>query len=303
MKSVFIKSCRTLFLCVLLAPHSWARSYHYSSSSDDPAPYLRVIRKSNLAPAPPLPAGESIRAGIVTHHFLASGLMVRFFAELRAQSSPETIVLVGPNHFHHGLANISLSSLPWKTPFGLLQTDAAIERRLRQALSLPEDPEAFTGEHSVGVLVPFLKYYFPKSRIVPVLIDVNAQSFRLKKLRKALAELLSNPKVLVLLSMDFSHDSNSVIADSRDEQAQQTITAMNVSGVNNLHVDCRRGLWLLLASVGDTGPVKVEIKEHTNSSRLIGNPTQPDVTSYFTVLFVARKPSTPHSAGEARRKS
>jgi AmmeMemoRadiSam system protein B len=286
-----MKLCLSLLLCLSSVQHSWARSYHYSSSSDDPAPYLRVIRESNAGPALPLAAGENIRAGIVTHHFLASGLMVRFFAELRAQSSPETIVLIGPNHFHHGLANISLSSLPWKTPFGLLQTDTAVERRLRQAINLPEDPEAFTGEHSVGVLVPFLKYYFPKSRVVPVLIDVNAQSFRLEKLRKALADFLSNPKVLVLLSMDFSHDSTAVIADSRDEQARRTITAMNVRGVNNLHVDCRRGLWVLLASLGDAGPVNVEIKEHTNSAQLIGNPAQPDVTSYFTVLFVSYKAS------------
>jgi AmmeMemoRadiSam system protein B len=288
LKPFVMKLCLSLLLCLSTVQHSWPRSYHYSSSSDDPGPYLRVIRESNVGPNTPLHAGESIRAGIVTHHFLAGGLMVRFFAELRAQSSPETIVLIGPNHFHHGLANISLSSLPWKTPFGLLQTDTAVERRLRQALNLPEDPEAFTGEHSVGVLVPFVKYYFPNSRVVPVLIDVNAQSFRLKKLRKALAELLSNPKVLVLLSMDFSHNSTVAIADNRDEQAQRTITTMNASDVNNLHVDCRRGLWLLLTSLGDTGPVNVEIKEHTNSARLTYNPAQPDVTSYFTVLFVAR---------------
>jgi AmmeMemoRadiSam system protein B len=124
--------------------------------------------------------------------------------------------------------------------------------------------------------------------VATVLVDVNAQSFRLKKLRAALAEVLRNPKVLVLLSMDFSHDSTAGVADSRDEQAQRTISTMDTRGVNDLHVDCRRGLWLLLASLGDTGPVEVKIQEHTNSARLTGNFAQPDVTSYFTVLFVGR---------------
>src|SRR5262249_50496988 len=218
----------SLLLALLTAPHAWARSYHYASASDDPERYLRVIRKWSRAAPPQLPAGERIRAGIVTHHFLASGLMVRFFATLRSQSSPEIIVLIGPNHFHHGSANISLSSLPWKTPFGVLETDTPVIQRLRSAIGLPEDPEAFTGEHSLGVLAPFLKYYFPHSRVVPILVDVNAQQRRLSKLRIVLAELLRNPKVLVLLSMDFSHDSSAAIADSRDDQSRRAISKMDV---------------------------------------------------------------------------
>jgi len=278
---------RALLLVLLAAPHAWARSYHYSSGSDDPERYLRVIRKWSPSAQPQLAAGESIRAGIVTHHFLASGLMVRFFARLRSQSSPEIIVLIGPNHFHHGSANISLSSLPWKTPFGVLETDTPVIQQLRSAIDLPEDPEAFTGEHSLGVLAPFLKYYFPDSRVVPVLVDVNAQQRRLSKLRVVLAELLRNPKVLVLLSMDFSHDSSVAIADSRDEQSRRTISKMDVGGVRDLHVDCRRGLWLLLGSLTDLGQVRAQIAEHTNSAKLIGNFDQPDVTSYFTVFFLS----------------
>ncbi len=277
----------SLLLCVFLGQHSLARTCHYSSSSDDPRPYLRVIQKSSQAAHPSLSAGQSIRAGIVTHHFLASGLMVRFFETLRSQSSPETIVLIGPNHFHHGLANISLSSLPWKTPFGFLETDRQVIQRLRTAIDLPEDPEAFTGEHSIGVLAPFLRYYFPHSRVVPILVDINAQQTRLKKLRIALANLLRNPKVLVLLSMDFSHNSVASIADSRDEEARRTISAMDLRGVHDLHVDCRRGLWVLLASLNDLGPVRVQINEHTNSAQLTGNLSQADVTSYFTVFFLS----------------
>jgi AmmeMemoRadiSam system protein B len=276
-----------LLLFLLIIHPAWARSRHYSFWSDDPKPYLRAIQMSSRMPHVAEQAGESIRAGIVTHHFLASGLMVRFFEELRSQSSPDIIILMGPNHFHHGLANISISSLPWKTPFGLLQTDRRITRRLRIAIGLPEDPEAFTGEHSVGVLVPFLRYYFPGTRVVPILVDVNAQPSRLRKLRTALASLLRNPRVVVLLSMDFSHDSIASIADSRDEQAQRAISALDASSASGLHVDCRRGLWLLLASLHDLGHVRAQIKEHTNSAQLSGHLSQPDVTSYFTVFFLS----------------
>jgi AmmeMemoRadiSam system protein B len=276
---------RVIILCLLTAP-AWTRTYHYSWWSDNPAPYLEAIKKSSWVAPLKLAPGEGIRAGIVTHHFLASGLMVRFFSTLRAGTSPETIILMGPDHFHHGSARISLSSLPWKTPFGVLETDPGIVQQFKAATNLQEDPEAFTGEHSVGVLVPFLKYYFPHSRVVPILVDVNAQENQLMEMRGVLSGLLRNPQVLVVLSMDFSHNSAASIADSQDAQARQALADLDLSKVESLNVDCRKGLWLLLASLRDLGPVKVQVSEHNNSAQLTGNPRQPDVTSYFSVYFL-----------------
>jgi len=273
-----------LIFCLLTTP-AWVRTCHYSFWSDNPQPYLHAIQKSRPATPPPPAPGERIRAGIVTHHFLASGLMVRFFETLRARTSPQTIILIGPDHFHHGAENISLSSLPWKTPFGVLETDTGMVEQFKAATRLSEDPEAFTGEHSVGVLVPFLKYYFPHARIVPILIATNATPSRLRDLRNLLAKFLRDPHTLVLLSMDFSHKSVASIADSRDAQAQQAITALDLTKVERLNIDCHKGLWLLMGALRDQGQVKVRISEHTNSARLTGNLHQPDVTSYFSVFF------------------
>ena len=278
--------CRAAALLFLLTTPAGVRTYHYSWWSDNPQPYLEAIRKATVVAPPPLAPGERIRAGIVTHHFLAKDLMVRFFSTLRTESSPETIILIGPNHFHHGSANVSFSSLPWKTPFGILETDSWIVQQVKAATGLPEDPEAFTGEHSVGVLIPFVKYYFPDSHVVPILVDVNAQDSRLKELRSVLSERLRDPRVMVVLSMDFSHNSTVAIADSRDAQAQQAIADFDLTKVEGLNVDCRKGLWVLLAALRDQGQVKAQVSEHTNSARLTQNPGQADVTSYFSVFFL-----------------
>jgi len=278
-----------LLSLLLATPDSWSRDRHFSFWSDNPQPFLDAIKNSAEQPLPELPAGQRVCGGIVTHHFLASGLMVRFFAGLQGQASPETIVLVGPNHFHQGLANISISSLPWKTPFGVVQTDGQWVQKIGAAIQLPEDPEAFSGEHSVGVLIPFLKYYFPQSRVVPVLIDVNAQIYDLGRLRTVLSTLLKNPNTLLLLSMDFSHDSVAAVADARDTETQEVISSMDASKTNGLHVDCRKGLWLVLESLKLAGCDRVQFNEHTNSARLTRNPDQPNVTSYFTIHFLESK--------------
>jgi MEMO1 family protein len=279
--------CGIMLLGLLLAvPDSLPRDRHFSFWSDNPQPFLDAIQNSAGQTLPKLPAGQRVCGGILTHHFLASGLMVRFFATLRADTSPETIILLGPNHFHQGTANISISSLPWKTPFGVLQTDRQLVLAISEAIRLPEDPEAFSGEHSVGVLIPFLKYYFPRSRVVPVLIDVNAKACDLSRLRAVLSSALKNPNTLLLLSMDFSHDSVAAVADARDRQAREVISSMDASKTNGLHVDSRKGLWLLLKSLKEAGCDEVQFNEHTNSARLTGKLQQPNVTSYFTVYFL-----------------
>jgi AmmeMemoRadiSam system protein B len=276
-----------LFLILLLAGlPSWPREFHFSFWSDDPRPFLDAIQKSAGPAIRQLPQGRRICGGIVTHHFLASSLMVRFFSEMAKHSSPSTIILLGPNHYHHGLANISLSSLPWKTPFGIVPSDRQLVQSLAAAARLPEDPEAFTGEHSVGMLIPFVKYYFPHSRVVPILIDVNARPYDLLGLRDELTAQLKDPRILVILSMDFSHDSVVPIAEARDRQAEQVISSVDPAGTEHLHVDCPKGLWLLLESLKQDGCGDVRFYEHTNSAQIIGNPNQPNVTSYFTIYFL-----------------
>jgi len=153
-------------------------------------------------------------------------------------------------------------------------------------MQLPEDPEAFSGEHSVGILIPFLMYYFPHSKIVPILIDVNAQDSRLNELRDVLSPVLKDEKALVLLSMDFSHHSISSIADARDLKAKEVISSMDAKGARGLNVDSRKGLRLLLELLSRVGCDGVQFNEHTNSARLTGKLNQPDVTSYFSIYFL-----------------
>jgi MEMO1 family protein len=273
-----------LLLAGPLSPAS-PRAFHFTFWSDNPQRFLRAIRDSATPAQLNSPPQQDFRAGIVTHHFLASGLMVRFFESMRAHADPDTIILLAPNHYHHGNADISLSSLPWKTPFGIMETNRALTREIAIATQLPEDTEAYTGEHSVGVLIPLLKYYFPRARIVPILIDANADEKKLQALRPILVRLLRDPKIFVLLSMDFSHNSTSAIADSRDALAQQAISSLEAANVDSLHVDCHKGLRLLLASLRTLGNLHAQIEEHSNSSILSANPKQTNVTSYFTVAF------------------
>lgn len=277
------------FLALLSSP-LFARSWHYSLWSDSPEKYLEVIKSQSAPRVGPHP--RIIRAGIVTHHFLAHRLMVDFFQCLKAVSSPKKILLIGPNHYHQGTQPISLSSLPWRTPFGPLRADRSSIARIQARLGLPEDPDAFSGEHSLGVLIPFVKFYFPDAEIVPVLLKAGVSEPMLEGFSDILLEFLRQPSHLVILSMDFSHDCSAETADTADQAARKAVASLQDDQTSGLHVDCRSGLRVLLKTLRRLDNVQVDFRDHTNSAVLTGHRGQTNVTSYFTIFFLQRPRSS-----------
>ena len=231
------------------------------------------------------PDSGIVRAGIVTHHFLAHPLMVDFFQGLKMCSTPKEILLIGPNHYRQGTQPISLSSLPWKTPFGPLRTDYSFIARMKRRLGLPEDPDAFSGEHSLGVLIPFIKFYFPDSKIVPVLLKPDVPESMLERFDDELLIFLGQPSHLVILSMDFSHAASLEKADLADQEAQKAIASLQDERALGLDVDCRVGLHLLLKALRRLDDVRVDFQGHTNSAMLTGCRGLRNVTSYFSIFF------------------
>ena len=276
-------------LLLLIAGPVSARTEHYSSDSDRPVVFLDAIERFHGARHDTCEAGRRrVRAGIITHHFLANALMVEFFECLASSAAPDRIILIGPDHFEKGLRSVSVTPLPWETPFGRLDPDPDSAEAISQSLGLADDPEAFSGEHSVGVLIPFIKFYFPKAKTVPVIIQRNVEPGRMVRLKKLIAEFLDDPKTLVLLSMDFSHHHTSDEADRHDELARSVIEHLDFKKTDELDIDCHPGLKVLLAALAERKGTKVQFLNHTNSARLSGNPGQKNTTSYFTIIFYDR---------------
>jgi AmmeMemoRadiSam system protein B len=272
--------------CMILTCAADARTQNYSFHSDEPRKYLNAIKGAELAATPACFSDKAIfRAGIVTHHLLAIGLMNEFFFCLSKNAKPERVVLIGPDHYGQSIERISVSSLPWKTPFGTLASDTLAATTINSSLNLDDDPEAFSGEHSIGVLVPFIHYYFPESRLVPIIIQRNVGLDKLNKFKTILNAYLSDPKTLVLLSMDFTHNQTSEEADRRDELSRNVIEKFEYEKTDKLDVDCHPGLKMLLAALRERQGMRARFLNHSNSAKITGQTGLTNVTSYFTILF------------------
>ena len=247
-------------ICMIVPGSAESQTHHYSYSSDEAGPYVQVIGRSATAlPEAVCPeGGEDIRAGIVTHHFLARTLMADFFSCLAAKTGPDRVVLIGPDHYGQAIAGIAFSPLPWVTPFGELSSDPLSVAALREALEVLYDVNAFSGEHSISVLVPFVRYYFPNSRIVPIIVQRNVRFDLQVRLKQVIENYLADPRTLVLLSMDFSHDQSPAEAGRRDRRAKSVIETLDYLQTDTLDIDCHPGSKLLLCGAqckeGCAGP-------------------------------------------------
>ena len=220
------------------------REYNYSSFSDQPDLFLRAIHRSN-AKSDPRASGH-ISGGIVTHHFLASELMVEYFETLAGSVKPQRVIIIGPDHSGRVPKGLAISDLKWKTPFGYLQPDRKAIHAIWKRLGLKDsNPEYFFGEHSIGILVPFVKYYFPYAKIVPVIVGEGISRDSLERLVRALGEVSDEEKVKLLAG------AKALIVASEDEDFG--ITAVEAQAVGTPVIAIKQGGYLETVIPGKTG--------------------------------------------------
>jgi AmmeMemoRadiSam system protein B len=137
----------------------------------------------------------------------------------------DTFVILGPNHTGRGKAFSIMSEGTWKTPLGETEIDSELGKRILASSNyLEEDHLAHQFEHSLEVQVPFLQYFKPDVRIVPIVL-AHASGAIYKKIGKELASAVKESKkaVAILASSDMTHYEPHETARKKDSQAIETI--------------------------------------------------------------------------------
>lgn len=201
-----------------------------------------------------------IFGGIVPHHLLAEEMINDFFIQL-AKQKPETIILIGPNHFEKG--DYILSSA--------------------NNLQIRKDNEIINQEISMVNIVPIIKRVLPNVNIVPIIFRNNVDVNDLRKIADRLSGLV-NSKTVLVASIDFSHYLNAPQAEVKDGQTLKAIKDKDLQKIlsfNFDNLDSPASLFVLLSTLGDK---KMHLIGHTNSAQILKRGDLP-VTSYLEIMF------------------
>ncbi|TSC69931.1 MAG: dioxygenase [Parcubacteria group bacterium Gr01-1014_70] len=237
--------------------------------------------------AQPFPTFEhEVRGGIVPHHLLASDIIAEFFHQISDQSI-KRVILIGPNHYETGRANIITSYYDWETPVGIVRADTtAIQSLLAEASYAGVDEKVAENEHSVSSIMPFIAHYFPFASVVPVIVSMKISTTQLDDLTNAL-NMLNDDKTILIASVDFSHYLSQGEAEKRDAVTLALLKDSNLDvflTLNSEYVDSPKSVVLLFKIMSQNGLSKFQVLRHENSGTKIKNEFS-EVTSYFTLVF------------------
>ena len=145
--------------------------------------------------------------GIVPHAGWAySGrIAARTLFTLIQLGNPRTIVFLGAVHFAPMARPAFYAEGAWETPVGSVEVDTKLARRLLESLGelATEAPEEHDGEHSLEVLMPFVRLLAQQCRVVPVAVPPYPGAAAFGARLGAL--LAGHPDVLVVASTDLTH--------------------------------------------------------------------------------------------------
>ncbi|MAG14718.1 MAG: AMMECR1 domain-containing protein [Dehalococcoidales bacterium] len=133
----------------------------------------------------------------------------------------DTFIILGPNHTGKGKPMSIMTEGVWQTPLGNVAIDSELGKRiLANSSHLQQDNAAHQYEHSIEVQLPFLQYFRPDIRIVPITLACgNGAAYREigKEIARSVREL--GQEVVIMASSDMTHYESQASAQQKDQQA------------------------------------------------------------------------------------
>ncbi len=153
----------------------------------------------------PLSLGRSPVGGIVPHAgWFFSGNIACNVIKALDDPYPDVIVIFGM-HLHPGSPCFIMTEGAWDTPFGELLIDETIAGELAARFPFViETPDNYHPDNTIELQLPFIKYFFKDTKIVPVGVPPTKKSLEIGVFLSKLARNLG-VRLKVIGSTDLTH--------------------------------------------------------------------------------------------------
>ena len=196
------------------------------------------------------------------------------------------LFLIGPNHYNQG-ERILTSTWGWQTPFGTVESDREVIEDLVETSLVKINNDIFSQEHSMGNLMPFIKYFLPEAKVVPIIFHHDLKKEEGVLLSQIFSRWVQEKEAVIIASIDFSHYLTNKEAQEKDQETLKVIENRNIARLLKMgddHLDSPGAMVTLLLTMEKLDVQDFRILGHTNSGILLGNDLI-ETTSYFTFVF------------------
>lgn len=156
-----------------------------------------------------LPCPEDIESGIggiVPHAgwYYSGQIACNVIKCLKRENEPDTCIIFG-RHLHPGSSNYIMKEGQWDTPLGELEIDSEFAARLSEEFPFTvETSSRYEQDNTIELQLPFVKYFFPQTKIVPVGLPPKMDTLAIATRTAQISRELGRTAI-VLGSTDLTH--------------------------------------------------------------------------------------------------
>ncbi len=228
----------------------------------------------------------NIKGGIVPHHMLASRMIADFYYNL-SKEEVDTIIILGPNHYQLNRETPLSSKLAWKANAKIIESDNLIIDELLNKGLIEIDDKVLGKDHSIGAHIPFIEYYIPKVKIVPIIFSLETDLDQAYEFAIELEKYAKLDGVVIVSSVDFSHyltNAQARIKDIETLVAMENFDFEKIYSFNSDNLDSPASISILFYSMKSLGLTDFSVIENSNSTDITKN-NDYQTTSYFNIMF------------------
>lgn len=238
---------------------------------------------------------KKISGLIVPHHDLVKDQREAFFKEAGAfLTQPPTVILISPNHYENGQGDIQTTDQVWKVSAGEIVPNQELIKSLTENGIVSLEPESFTNEHGIKLILNDIKNNFPQASILPLVFKTKTSTEKIKTLQDILKQQCD--QCLMIASVDFSHYQPALLADLHDKTTLRALQELDQEALlSQAEVDSPPALALLAQWANSHSTETFVLKNHTNSGQIANDPDI-QTTTHFFGWYESGKKVTPNNS-------
>jgi len=214
----------------------------------------------------------------VPHHDLLAKDRADYLTRISNGISPKTIILVSPNHFDTGNADIQTTSKVWDLGTAKVMPATEIIDKLPTTM-VGVDENAFLGEHGIKNILSDIASSFPAAKLVPIIIKQDTSREKVALLGDNLIKNCTED-CLMITSVDDSHYQPASLSELHDSLTIRALNNLDEELIWRAEVDSNQSLALLLAWSKAHGADKFHLEKNTNSG-FMASDRDAEATSYI----------------------
>ena len=246
---------------------------------------LAVIERSNVkkqvAGITTSSNDRKISGIILPHHNLAKEYISASLERISKNQQFSTIVIIGPNHFEPQATEFISSSSVFDYP---LQQEFIYKLTALGKIVLNQN--TIEKEHSIMIPLSYLKFYFPETKFVPLIVPPYFERGEISQIAVFLSNSLPQDTLFVA-SVDFSHNTMLLEATAKNKETENVIKKFDFETLYQYkddHLDSPASIGLLLSTMQRLGATNWELWYDSHGS-LIEDEFTLQGTSYLIGVF------------------